>query len=508
MRRLATMSTGARVANGKGTPFSANPVLAVNLPLWRSRFVLGILFLALLVIAGRAVWLQGISTKFLQKQGEARYVRTLELPATRGKIVDRNGLVLASSIPVKSIWGIPEDVKEAPKEKLRALAKLMGLSDHDLAKKLDSEKGFVYLKRQADEEVAEAVLKLGIPGIQTRKEYKRFYPEGATAAHVVGFTNIEDVGQESMELAYEKSLAGVAGNRRVIKDRLGHIVEDIQAIREPRDGKDLVLSIDNRLQFIAYTQLKAAVETHKAKAGGIVVLDVKTGEVLALANWPSYNPNDRHALNGSQLRNRVITDTYEPGSTMKPITVALALEKGIAKPTTKIQTAPGKMSIGNATIGDAHAHEVLTVEEVIEKSSNIGVVKLALQMQPQDMWEMFYHGGVWTTAADRLSWCRCRPGAPLRIVACDRAGNDELRTWHICIAYPDGACLHDIRAERRHYPRYVSQDRQLSNRPASDFRKNRPCHAQDDGNGCGTRGNSAQSTSAGISRRRQNGYKS
>ena len=388
MRRLATMASGQRVANAKGTPFSANPVLKVKLPVWRSRVVLFLIFVALLGLAGRALWLQGISTKFLQKQGESRYVRTLELPATRGKIVDRNGHVLASSIPVRAIWAIPEDVKDAPKAKLTELAKLLGMSDKELSKKLNSDKGFVYLKRQVDQAVADAVLKLGIEGIQTRKEYKRYYPEGAAMAHIVGFTNVEDVGQESMELAHQGTLAGKPGNRRVIKDRLGHIVEDIRAIREPNDGKDLTLSIDNRLQYIAYTQLKEAVETHKAKAGGIVVLDVKTGEVLALANLPSYNPNDRSVLTGAQLRNRVITDTYEPGSTMKPFTVALALEKGTVKPTTIIQTA-GKLSVGNASIGDAHGHGALTVEQIIEKSSNVGTAKMALQMQPQDMWEMF-----------------------------------------------------------------------------------------------------------------------
>lgn len=388
MRRLAAMSSSQRVADAKGTPFSANPVLAVKLPAWRSRFVLFVMFMALLVLAGRALWLQGLSTKFLQKQGESRYVRTLELPATRGKIVDRNGQVLASSIPVRAVWAIPEDVKEAPKAKLAELARMLGMSDKELAKKLDSDKGFVYLKRQVDPAVADAILKLGIEGVQTRKEYKRYYPEGAVAAHVVGFTNIEDVGQESMELAHQDTLAGVPGNRRVIKDRLGHIVEDIRAIREPHDGKDLTLSIDDRLQYIAYTHLKAAVEEHKAKAGGIVVLDVKTGEVLALANMPVYNPNERGALTGAQLRNRVITDTYEPGSILKPFTVSLALEKGVVKPTTVIQTA-GRLSIGTASIGDSHGHGALTVEQIIEKSSNVGTAKIALQMQPQDMWEMF-----------------------------------------------------------------------------------------------------------------------
>ena len=383
------MSTGARVAAAKGMPFSTNPVLDVKLPVWRSRVVLFVLFAAMVALALRAIWLQGLSKDFLQKQGESRYVRTLDLPATRGKIMDRNGHVLASSLPVKAIWAIPEDVKDAPVEKLNALAKLLGMSKREIDKKLDSDKGFVYLKRQVEPEIADAVAKLNIDGIQTRKEYKRYYPEGAAMAHVVGFTNVEDIGQESMELAHQKTLAGVAGNRRVIKDRLGHIVEDIRAIREPRDGKNLVLSIDSKIQHIAYTQLKEAVETHKAKAAGIVVLDVKTGEVLALANLPTYNPNDRKALNGAQLRNRVLTDTFEPGSVIKPFTVALALERGFVKPGTRIQTAPGKMVIGNATIGDSHPHDVLTVEEVIEKSSNVGTVKMALQMQPQEMWELF-----------------------------------------------------------------------------------------------------------------------
>jgi len=389
VKRLATIGGSPRIANAKGRPFAANPVLDVQLPSWRSRFVLFVLFLALLLLAGRAVWLQGISTNFLQKKGESRFARTLELPATRGKILDRNGQVLASSIPVRAIWAIPEDVKEAPKDKLRQLAKLLDMSEKELNKKLNSDKGFVYLQRQVESDVADAVVKLGIRGVQTKREYKRYYPEGSVMAHVVGFTNVEGRGQESMELMHHAMLAGVDGNRRVIKDRLGNIVEDMRAVREPKEGKDLVLSIDNRIQYIAHAKLKEAVETHKAKAGGIVVLDVRTGEVLALANLPTYNPNNRKLLTGPQLRNRVITDTYEPGSTIKPFVVALALEKEIVKPTSKIQTGSGKMKVGNATIRDAHQFETLTVEEVIEKSSNIGMAKMALQMQPQDMWEMF-----------------------------------------------------------------------------------------------------------------------
>ncbi|MGE5652287.1 penicillin-binding protein 2 [Noviherbaspirillum sp. UKPF54] len=378
-----------RAAAAKGVQFAASPVLAVKLPVWRSRVVLFALFAGFAALAGRALYLQGLSTDFLQKQGESRYARTLELPATRGKITDRDGHVLASSVPVKAIWAIPEDVQDAPKEKLRELARLLEMSDQDLNKKLDSDRTFVYLKRQVEQDVADKILKLGISGIATRKEYKRFYPEGEVMAHVVGFTNVEDAGQEGMELAFQKSLAGVTGSRRVIKDRLGHIVEDIEAIREPHDGKNLTLSIDSKIQYIAYSQLKAAVEKHNAKAAGAVVLDVQTGEVLALVNMPTYNPNDRAHLTGAQLRNRVLTDTFEPGSTMKPFTVALALETKRVTPNTVVQTAPGKITIGTATIGDAHPHGPLTVAQIIEKSSNVGTAKLALQMQPQEMWDMF-----------------------------------------------------------------------------------------------------------------------
>lgn len=387
--RKATGAGGARVAASKGVPFSANPVLATRLPAWRSRVVLFVLFAAFLALAGRALWLQGLSTEFLQKQGESRYARTLELPATRGKITDRNGQVLASSVPVKAIWAIPDDVTDAPKEKLRQLAQLLELSDAELRKKLDSDRNFVYLKRQVEQDTADKIVQLGIAGIETRKEYKRFYPEGDVMAHVVGFTNVEDAGQDGMELSSQKSLVGMTGSRRVIKDRLGRVVEDIGAVREPHDGKDLTLSIDSKIQFIAFSQLKEAVEKHKAKAGGIIVLDVKTGEVLALANLPSYNPNNRAILTGAQLRNRVLTDTFEPGSTLKPFTVALALDTNRVTPATTFQTSPGRMTIGTATIGDSHAHGLLSVSQIIQKSSNIGTAKIALQMPAQDMWEMF-----------------------------------------------------------------------------------------------------------------------
>jgi len=389
-----TNVAGGRVAASRGVAFSASPVLQVKMPAWRSRVVLFVLFMAFLTLAGRALWLQGMSTDFLQKQGASRYARTLELPATRGKITDRNGQVLASSVPVKAIWAIPDDVQEAPKDKLRELAKLLGMSDAELRKKLDSDRNFVYLKRQVEQDTADKIVKLGIAGIETRKEYKRFYPEGEVMAHVVGFTNVEDTGQDGMELGSQKTLAGVTGSRRVIKDRLGRIVEDIEAVREPHDGKDLTLSIDSKIQYIAFTQLKEAVEKNKAKAGGIIVVDARTGEVLALANLPTYNPNDRSVLTGAQLRNRVLTDTFEPGSTLKPFTVALALDTHRVTPSTVFQTSPGKMTIGTATIGDSHAHGPLTVAQIIEKSSNIGTAKIALEMPAQEMWEMFTNVGL------------------------------------------------------------------------------------------------------------------
>jgi len=377
-----------RKANAKGVPFFTNPVLALKLSVWRSRLVMFVLFVGFVVLVGRAFWLQAMSTEFLQKQGESRYARTIELPATRGKIMDRNGLVLASSLPVKAIWAIPEDVLDQPKEKITQLAVLLEMKEVDLRKKLDSDRQFVYLKRQVEQPIVDKILALKIDGIETRKEYKRFYPEGEAMAHVVGFTNVEDAGQEGMELAAQSSLAGKLGSRRVIKDRLGHIVEDVRAVNEPHDGHELVLSIDSKIQYLAYMQLKETLEKFKAKAGGVIVVDAQTGEILALANLPSYNPNKRAALTGAQLRNRIMTDAYEPGSVMKPFPVSLALDTNRVKPETVFQTA-GRMTIGSASIGDAHENGALSVAQIIQKSSNIGTAKIALQMPAQEMWEMY-----------------------------------------------------------------------------------------------------------------------
>jgi cell division protein FtsI (penicillin-binding protein 3) len=296
-------------------------------------------------------------------------------------------------VVAQSIWAIPEDVNRSD-PKLAELARLLDMPLAELRKRLGPEdKSFVWVKRQVDEPVAKQIASLGIKGVYQRREYKRQYPEGEAAAHVVGFTNVEDRGQEGVELAFNKELSGRSGSRRVIKDRLGRVVEDIRDVVPPVDGPDLQLSIDSKVQYFAYQKLRDAVRLHKARAGSVVVLDVRTGEVLALANYPSYNPNRRLNLSGEQLRNRALTDSFEPGSTMKPFIAALALDKGLVKPSTVIQTAPGRISIGGSTISDTHPSGALTVSEVIQKSSNVGTVKLAMQMTPRDMWEIYAQAG-------------------------------------------------------------------------------------------------------------------
>ena len=373
--------------------YTSSPLLASRTPVWRSKLVVGAVALAFFGLAARAAYIQVVANDFFLHQGEVRFARTLDLPANRGRILDRNGLILASSVPAPSIWAIPEDV-EVDKEQLQRLAKLLEMSVADLAKKFaDEDKTFVWVKRQVDEAVARQISALNIKGIYQRKEYKREYPEGESAVHVVGFTNVEDKGQEGVELTFNKELSGRNGSRRVIKDRMGRAVEDVGDQIPPLDGRDLQLSIDSKVQFFAYQKLRDAVLENKAKAGSVVVLDVVTGEVLALANYPSYSPAKRANLTGAQLRNRALTDTFEPGSTMKPFVIALALEKGLVKPETVIQTAPGRITVGGATISDAHPHGALTVIEVIQKSSNVGTVKMAMQMQPHEMWEMFSQVG-------------------------------------------------------------------------------------------------------------------
>jgi cell division protein FtsI (penicillin-binding protein 3) len=369
--------------------FSASPVLALRLPAWRSTFLVVVCIAGFAVLVGRAVYLQGLNNDFLQAKGESRYSRVIEMPANRGRILDRNGEALAVSTPVKSIWAIPDDVRLSRRE-LARLAALLETPPSEIEKRLaDTGRDFVFLKRQIPPQTAERVAALRIPGIFQNREYRRYYPGGEVMAHALGFTGADDIGQEGIELAFQESLAGKPGSRRVIKDRLGQTVEDVESIKAAQDGHDLVLALDARIQNLAFNHLRAAVERHRAQAGSVVVVDVNTGEVLALANFPTFNPNNRSRLSGAQLRNRTVTDTFEPGSTLKPFTIALALESGNVSPDTVIQTAPGSLTIGPATIRDAHTERALTVAQIIQKSSNVGAAKIALALPAESMWEMF-----------------------------------------------------------------------------------------------------------------------
>jgi cell division protein FtsI (penicillin-binding protein 3) len=360
---------------------------------WRSKFIVASIALGFVGLACRAAYVQVFNNDFFIHQGQVRFMRTLSLPASRGRILDRNGQILASDVPAPSIWAIPEDIEHDDPvvlTKLAQAAKLLGMTQAELDKKLeDEDKTFVWVKRQVDVAVANQIAELHINGIYQRRDYKRMYPEGEAAAHVAGFTNVEEHGQEGVELAFDKQLGGTAGSRRVIKDRLGRAVEDLGETVQPDNGDDVQLSLDERIQFVAYETLRDAVVQNKAHAGSVVVVDARTGELLAMANYPSYNPNDRHELSGEHLRNRAMTDVFEPGSTMKPITIATALQLGRVTPTTIIDTNPGRITVTGATIHDDENFGVLTVAGVIQKSSNVGATKISQRMSAHEMWDSF-----------------------------------------------------------------------------------------------------------------------
>jgi cell division protein FtsI (penicillin-binding protein 3) len=384
---LSRAGAGARSVN-----YATSPLLASKTPPWRSRFVVVMIALAFALLIGRAVYIQIIGTDFYLTEGDKRYARTLKLPASRGRILDRNGLVLATSVAAPSIWAIPKDF-QADAAQRKVLARLLEMTPAELGERTEGDNEFAWLRRQVDEPVWEQVKALGVKGVHQVREYKRKYPEGEAAAHVVGFTNIEENGQEGIELAFQKDLQGRSGSRGVVKDRLGGVVEDIGERLDPVNGRDITLSIDSKVQFFAWQRVRDAVKEHNAAAGSVVVLDVQTGEVLALANYPSFDPARRYPKGSPQLRNRALTDTFEPGSTMKPFIAAWALETGRVTPETPINTAPGSITITGSTIKDAHPHGVLTVNEVIQKSSNVGTVKMAMQMERKEMWELFSQAG-------------------------------------------------------------------------------------------------------------------
>jgi cell division protein FtsI (penicillin-binding protein 3) len=364
---------------------------------YRWRLLLVALLMAMMVLIGRAVYLQVLDRQFLKKQGDMRHVEVMPVPSHRGRIIDRNGELLAISTPVKSLWINPREFREADvaTDRIRAVADLLELSPAAIRKRIgrDDNRAFAYLKRRINPELADQVMALDIPGIYAEREYRRYYPGGEVAAHLLGFTNIDDSGQEGMELAYNDWLRGAEGARRILRDGRRRIIEDLENIKQPVPGKDLTLSIDQRLQYLAYRELKKAVIQHQAKSGSLALLDTRTGEVLALVNQPSYNPNGSGKPKGSATRNRAMTDIYEPGSTVKPFVVACALELGLFRPDTIIDTTPGRMTVGQNTVKDVHNYGVLDVTHVLQKSSNVGVTKIALNVPARKLWAFFNNLG-------------------------------------------------------------------------------------------------------------------
>ncbi|MCL2829709.1 MAG: penicillin-binding protein 2 [Betaproteobacteria bacterium] len=385
--KLLGRSLGRRTP-GRPHRFAESPVLQLRLPSWRS-YLFSVMFLVFfLALIGRSFYLQILNTDFLQGKGDSRYRRDLEISASRGRILDRNGEILGISTPMRSIWAIPGDTNLSP-EQLQKLAQLLKADSRELARKLNTDRNFVWLQRQVPPEAAQQIAGEKFPGVHQENEYRRFYPTGDMTAHIVGFTSVDDKGLEGVELAFQSNLMGMNGSRSVIRDRRGQIVEDVGSIRYPLDGKDIHLALDSKIQYLAYSTLKKAIAENRAKAGGVVVVDTKTGEILALANWPTYNPNNREQLSGAPLRNRAVTDSFEPGSTLKPFTAALALEKGKYRYDSIINCAPGRITINGATISDPHPHGALTLAQVIQKSSNVGMARVAASFTPQEMWDMF-----------------------------------------------------------------------------------------------------------------------
>ena len=367
---------------------------------WRYRLVIVAILLVATAIIARTVQLHVFEVDFLISEGDKRYLRSESLPAHRGVVYDRKGKPLAVSTPVITVWFNPKQLIENPDD-WRKLALASGKSYEKLRDKIVKYKNkeFLYLRRHMSPDAAEEILKLKIPGVYSMNEYRRYYPAGEVAAHMVGFTNIDGRGQEGLELAYDEHLRGYPGKRRVVKDRMGRVVKDLGIVESPRPGADLHLSVDLRVQYLAYQELLSAVKKHGAKAGSIVVVDVKTGEVIAAANQPAYNPNNRRNINTASLRNRAFTDVFEPGSTVKPFTVVAALESKQYLPSTKIETSPGYMRVGKKLIRDHRNYGEIDVTTVITKSSNIGATKLALSLPDGALTEMFGRVGLGRASA-------------------------------------------------------------------------------------------------------------
>jgi len=364
----------------------------------RRWFLLSAYMLGMTALLVRAFDLQILNNDFLQEHGDARALRVVNIPAHRGMVVDRNGEPLAISTPVSSIWAIPRQVIMSEAD-LDPLANLLEMSPSELKSMLQDRisRKFVYLKRHASPSLTDEIINLGIPGISLQREFRRYYPAGEVTSHIIGFTNVDDTGQEGLELAYDEWLSGEPGRKRVLKDRLGRIVENIESIMAPDPGKTLELSIDRRIQYLAYRELKSAVILHKARGGSLVMLNAETGEVMAMVGQPSYNPNNRGKLKSEYYRNRAVTDVFEPGSTLKPFTIAAALESSLYSPDTTIDTRPGYFKVGQHVIRDKKNYGVIDVSTVIKKSSNVGASKIALSLEPSKLWETLSSVGLGQT---------------------------------------------------------------------------------------------------------------
>jgi cell division protein FtsI (penicillin-binding protein 3) len=348
-----------------------------------------------MVLAGRAVHLQVFNKDFLISQAEARHLRTAKISANRGVISDRNGEPLAASMPVDSLWLSPQEMAGAP-DQIPALAKALGLDPAGLARQVarNVDKDFMYLQRHMNPADARAILDRRIPGVHVLREYRRYYPAGEVTGHLVGFTNVDDDGQEGMELAFDEWLRGRPGKKLVLRDRLGRVIEDVERLEPPSPGRKVIASIDLRIQYLAYRELKAAVQHNRALSGSAVVLDAETGEVLAMVNQPSYNPNDRAQYAPNRFRNRAITDLFEPGSSLKPLVIAAALDSGQWKPDSRVDTSPGMIQIGNKVIEDKHNLGLIDLTTLLARSSNVGATKVAMSLSSEQLWSVLNRFGL------------------------------------------------------------------------------------------------------------------
>lgn len=372
--------------------YHAKPLLSIHLAPWRMAAVGGLLLVGLGIVAGRAFYLQGLHTDYLQGKGDAVANRKVTLPAQRGQVTDRHGQLLAISTPVESLWARPDELKLTPDQHTQ-LAKVLGVKSQELAKTLARKTRVEFsVRRPVTPEQAAKIAAMGVPGLHLRREFRRYYPAGEVAAHVVGFTNVDDIGQEGVERAYQDWLAGRDGHRQIMRDRRGNTIRDLAPIKTAQQGGNLALSLDLNIQYLAHRELAAAITRNKAKGGSVVVLDAKTGEILALANQPVFNPNNRRNYQPGPMRNRAVIDAFEPGSTIKPFVAAAALERGLFRPDSVIET-PETWRVGNKLVRDVHPHPHLTVREIIQKSSNVGSVKMAMAMTPKQYWEALNRSG-------------------------------------------------------------------------------------------------------------------